>query len=231
MSPVKYTDITLTHYISSSTLCKYLNISPGTLASLNPAIRPVVFEQHKQLPAGFSIHIPPEISADAAVAALAKIPDSLKSKIPERPRYYKVNKGDNLYAIASRLGVSLHELAYENNITRYNRIRAGQILRVPGHTEKPATKPVEIASAKSRPTEVKSAAEPVVKAAPVVADTEAVIEIARAEVQQILAPEEIPAVKKKPLSLSLHPPKCLHPSNPFLNHRRKQFPTPSKRLS
>ncbi|HON11850.1 MAG TPA: transglycosylase SLT domain-containing protein [Chitinispirillaceae bacterium] len=197
MSPVKYTDITLTHYISSSTLCKYLNISPGTLASLNPAIRPVVFEQHKQLPAGFSIHIPPEISADAAVAALAKIPDSLKSKIPERPRYYKVNKGDNLYAIASRLGVSLHELAYENNITRYNRIRAGQILRVPGHTEKPATKPVEIASAKSRPTEVKSAAEPVVKAAPVVADTEAVIEIARAEVQQILAPEEIPAVKKE----------------------------------
>ena len=195
MSPVKYTDITLTHHISSSTLCKYLNISPGTLASLNPAIRPVVFEQHKQLPAGFSIHIPPEISADAAVAALAKIPDSLKSKIPERPRYYKVNKGDNLYAIASRLGVSLHELAYENNITKYNRIRAGQILRVPGHTEKPPVKPVEIASAKSRPTEVKPA-EPVVKAAPVVADTEAVIEIARAEVQQILAPEEIPVVKR-----------------------------------
>ena len=134
MSPVKYTDITLTHYISSSTLCKYLNISPGTLASLNPAIRPVVFEQHKQLPAGFSIHIPPEISADAAVAALAKIPDSLKSKIPERPRYYKVNKGDNLYAIASRLGVSFMNLPTRTtspNTTGSARVRYSEFPVIP----------------------------------------------------------------------------------------------------
>lgn len=197
MQPVRYNDISLTHYMNPGTLCKYLGITTEALINLNPAIRPVVFEQHKQLPIGLNIHIPLEISPEKALAALSLIPDSLKSKMPERPRYYQVNKGDNLYAIATRLGVSIHELAYENNITKYNRIRAGQVLRVPGAAAKPESRPVEVASVNAAAAEKKPA--PVV-AEPAVVEpqvSEAAIEIAQAEAQQILAPEEIPVTKNE----------------------------------
>lgn len=58
---------------------------------------------------------------------------------------YTVKSGDSLSAIARRLGVPLHLLIEINNITDPNRIRAGQVLRVPGmstdtaeHPEPPA---------------------------------------------------------------------------------------------
>jgi hypothetical protein len=90
---------------------------------LNPAIRPAVFKQHKKLPKGFVIHLPAEFTSESVYAMLNKVPDSLKTLEPERPQYYRVNRGDNLYAISSRLGVSLNDLLVENNISRTSIIR------------------------------------------------------------------------------------------------------------
>lgn len=49
-------------------------------------------------------------------------------------RIYIVKAGDSLSAIARRLGVPLHLLIEVNSIADVNRIRAGQVLRVPGMT-------------------------------------------------------------------------------------------------
>ncbi len=133
-APLKTAEVELSHYVRPSVLARYLGIEAAVLRNLNPALRPVVFIQDKQIPAGHRLRIPPDLSPDTAMLALAAIPDTLRSDAPERPRYYRVRRGDNLYGIASRLGVSARDIALENGITRMNRIYAGQVLRVPGAT-------------------------------------------------------------------------------------------------
>lgn len=142
-SPRKYHDITLTHYIRPSVLAAYLNISKRSLAEFNPAIRTVVFHGDKLIPKGTTVHLPLSVSPSAVQEGLAAIPDSLKKEMPPRLTYYRVRKGDNLYGIAGRLHVSAISLALENNITRMNRIYAGQVLRIPGAGGKVDLAPAE----------------------------------------------------------------------------------------
>ena len=58
------------------------------------------------------------------------------SQIPDT---YTVQKGDSLYSIGSRLGVSWSALAVENSIAPPYIIYAGQVLKVPGGTAQVAT--------------------------------------------------------------------------------------------
>jgi len=186
-APVKYSDFTLSHYIHPDVLCSYFNISQKTFSELNPAIRPAVFTQHKKLPKGFVIHLPVEFTSESVYALLGKVPDSLKTLEPERPQYYRINRGDNLYTISSRLGVSLNELLEENNISKKSIIREGQILRIPGKTTSGsqvamASADKDIEATKSTASNQNTLAES--------NETEAIIEIAQAEAKSIMPPEE-----------------------------------------
>jgi len=127
---VEYNDLTLDHFIRADVLCRYLDISKPVLTAFNPAIRPAVLDGRKQLPKGFTIHVPAQ-SFNQAQLAFSTIPDSLKQDEPERPKYYRVARGDNLWSIASRLGIPVGDLMAENNLGRKSRIRSGQVLRVP----------------------------------------------------------------------------------------------------
>ncbi|MBD3239757.1 MAG: transglycosylase SLT domain-containing protein [Chitinivibrionales bacterium] len=158
-------DITLTHYVRPNVLAQYLNVSERALQRLNPALRSVVFAHDKLIPQGYVLHLPADITSKQALAALAAIPDSLRSDKPERPQYYRVRRGDNLYSIAYRMGVSARDIALENNITRMNRIYAGQVLRIPGATARPATPAVAVA-AKPKPSPPKKPAKPAEKPLP-----------------------------------------------------------------
>jgi membrane-bound lytic murein transglycosylase D len=173
LSPrLHFIDFTLTHYIKPEILCKSFNMTIDQLAMLNPAIREIVYDQHKKLPKGFVIHVPASLTSELALAAIASIPDSLKSLIPDRPHYYKVVKGDNLLAIANRLGVTVNDLMSENDLTKKSAIRSGQLLRVPASqsrvtstavaskttsdTEKATAKPVTLASVPPQTTDKKT---------------------------------------------------------------------------
>jgi membrane-bound lytic murein transglycosylase D len=136
------------------------------------------------LPKGTILKIPRTLSQQQARLALAAMPDSLKIEEPPRPRYYRVRRGDNLYAIARRLDISVQELALENNINRINRIYAGQVLRVPGAPAAEKKEPVvQVATAK--PTSPPAPSKP--KVQPVVAETK---------------PESKPEPKVEPVILS-----------------------------
>jgi membrane-bound lytic murein transglycosylase D len=130
--------ITLPSFMKPAVVSRYLNLSQKTLMDYNPALRPVVFFQQKQIPSGFTIRIPAGIKQPEAEKVLASVPDSLKSETPERSQYYSVQRGDNLYTIAARMDVPVNRLALENNITRGDRIYAGQVLRVPSAAQQPA---------------------------------------------------------------------------------------------
>lgn len=190
--PLKYNDLKLTGYIEPDIICKYMGITKSKLIALNPGIRPTAFEAHKMLPKGLILHIPSEISKQDAIMAINSIPDSLKRSEPPRPQYYNVRKGDNLYLIASRLGVSVNDLANENSITKLNRIYSGQVLRVPQHAT--ATQVASAAAVKPKPdAKVKpDIAKAVPKKHAEIPDstTDAVVEIAQAEEALAHPPEE-----------------------------------------
>ncbi len=127
----EFKTVTLTSFMRPTVVAKYLGVPEKTLMEFNPALRPVVFFQQKQIPAGYCIRIPSEITETQAEKVLSAVPDSLKSEQAEHSNYYNVQEGDNLAGIASRLGVSVTQLAMENNINRKNMIYAGQVLRIP----------------------------------------------------------------------------------------------------
>ena len=53
---------------------------------------------------------------------------------------YTVKAGDTLYSIAKKYNLTIAALAKANNITNYNLIRVGQVLRIPG-TSSPTPPP------------------------------------------------------------------------------------------
>lgn len=203
-SPLRYTDFIVDHYIDADVFCDHLGIATDELMHLNPSIRPAVFTKHQQLPKGYTLHLPATKSIEEITIAYTSIPDSLKSSSPPRPQYYRVNNGDNLYAIATRLNVPIQELALENNITRINRIHAGQLLRVPSRASTEAVvastkKQTVVAAAplieKEQQTTLASKLYATKSTPQVESDsstTEALVEIAQAEAQAILPPEEQP---------------------------------------
>jgi membrane-bound lytic murein transglycosylase D len=123
---------TLPEYVGVDVLCDALGISASTFRSYNPALRDAVFDVHRRLPSGYTYNLPPSITTEQARLAFAAIPDSLRHKKLPTPRYYKVQRGDNLYRIARRLDVSMHDIALANDLARMSRIYPGQVLRIPG---------------------------------------------------------------------------------------------------
>jgi membrane-bound lytic murein transglycosylase D len=186
-SPLKYQDIILQYYMRPSILAKHIGISKKELEELNLAIRPVVFRQNKLIPKGTKIHIPLSVSLSTAELALSNLPDSLKIKKPPRPKYYRVRRGDNLYSIARRLRVSAKGLALENNISRMNRIYAGQVLRIPG----------TVSSGKTiaRKTVAEPEPERIIAAKK---DTAAMVVASVKKVKPEIKPEPTPGVKTEP---------------------------------
>ncbi len=207
LEPLAYHDFAIGHYIGADEFCMHTGIPRDMLIRLNPAIRPAVFAKHQKLPKGFAIHIPASRPLAEIAMAYGAIPDSLKMSAPPRPQYYRVNYGDNLYAIASRLGVSVQELAYENGITRLNRIRSGQVLRIPAKSSAGAPEatvqtasvvPSRTSTAPVTTPEVVRAAIPPIPTTPAGAVTaDAAAEIAQAEAEASVPPEEIAMSEKE----------------------------------
>ena len=88
------------------------------------------------LPAGSEIFIPPEPpTATAHPTATQKTKTTFVcSPAPSSWVPYVVKKGENLFRIALRYGVSTWTLQYYNCIPNPNRILAGQVIRVPDVT-------------------------------------------------------------------------------------------------
>jgi membrane-bound lytic murein transglycosylase D len=138
------TSVKLPFAIGAAALCRSLKITETEFKRLNPSLRPIVFEQKKTLPAGYSVNIPVTISGADALAALdrstpppQRIAAAQESEL-DFDGYYTVASGDNLFSISKRLGISMTELAEVNNITNSSRIYVGQVLVAPSSSRPPS---------------------------------------------------------------------------------------------
>lgn len=152
--PERYNEVVLESFIQPAVLAASLGVSQEELARLNPALRNTVFQRRMSIPRGYRLRVPASISTEDAIAKIAGIPGSKKAAISPDHHYYSVRRGDTLYRIARKYGVSTETIMASNDIRRENRIYIGQVLRIPGKDT-----PAETATEKTAAPQIAPAAQ------------------------------------------------------------------------
>lgn len=134
--PYRYNEIELDRSIRPRALAANLGITQEELQRFNPAIRTIVFRHQLAIPRGYRLRVPLSISLATAKQQLGSVIESEKENkkfpVSTDQQYYSVTRGDTLYGIARRFGVTTNDLIIENEIAREDRLYIGQVLRIPG---------------------------------------------------------------------------------------------------
>jgi len=165
---LQFDEVDLPSYVGAEVVAHTLGIDEDVLHKLNPALRGPIWSGSKYIPPGYSLRIPASKDPAKLLAAIPK--DDLHDK-QKRSVYVRVARGDTLYDIGRRNGISWRVIAAANNIDSYHRLMPGQKLILPW---KGATLPPD-AVAQSKPNRPAKplAAEKVVERIPVTASTPA----------------------------------------------------------
>jgi len=127
--PLPVYGVTLDGYVSFNDLCEHYNVPKEIAKSLNPALRPPVFNGQKHVPMGYSFRLPADI--EMASSDLSSVPPSLYRSRQKPSSFYTVQRGDTAGRIARAHGVKLHDLILANNLSRRATIFPRQTLRIP----------------------------------------------------------------------------------------------------
>jgi membrane-bound lytic murein transglycosylase D len=152
VSPLEFEVVETKNYVPYDTLRRLCGASDEAFQRLNPAYRPEVIEGKLYVPPGHLIRVPYG-SARAFEVGYAKL-GSHERFDSQRAYYelYKVRRGDNLGAIARRHDVSQRVLMHVNDLRSANKLRIGQILKIPPKTEsRPG--PITVAVGESKPAQ------------------------------------------------------------------------------
>lgn len=123
--------VTLPHFVPVATLEKTYGLSREELKQANPALMAPVWSGSKYVPKGFSLRLPMASTSKSPEQLLAAIPRSSRYKSQRPDQYHKVKRGEALSLIAQRYDTTVTELVAWNNLKSRNRIRIGQVLRLP----------------------------------------------------------------------------------------------------
>jgi membrane-bound lytic murein transglycosylase D len=131
--PVQHQIIETDHYYAAETLQRALGVDLEVLRENNLALRPAVWNGAKRVPRGYPLRIPAGLLDRPPEVVLASIPASERADAQVRDRFHEVRRGETLSQIARRYGVSVQDLASVNDLRSRHRIRAGQVLWLPGY--------------------------------------------------------------------------------------------------
>ena len=116
-------------FVPASRLASVLELDRDELRRLNPSLLPSVWRGARHVPRGFELRVPNTIDLSAVVSQLTS-GERYEAQVAESQ--HRVRSGESLSTIASRYGVSIATIAELNNLDRPYRIRAGQVLTLPG---------------------------------------------------------------------------------------------------
>jgi membrane-bound lytic murein transglycosylase D len=139
-----------------------LGVDRALLRSLNPALRPPVWNGQRPVPAGYVLRLPvtaqrwtsellaQRLGGPAALLAVAE-KNSRPAPASEPGNYYVVQRGDNISSIATHTGVAVNKLMALNSLRDQDYIYEGQRLRLVAAAAEPetVTTPAEAASAQT----------------------------------------------------------------------------------
>jgi len=129
--PLEVSQVKLPDYIAAETLEKYLEIPADDIRNLNPALNPSVFRPGKFIPKEYQLNV---LRKHRNVLALKyeAIPVALRYDYIPPKKKHRVRKGQTLSEIARAHNSSMKAFMKLNGIRNPQRIRSGQLLKVPG---------------------------------------------------------------------------------------------------
>lgn len=116
-------------FVPASRLAGVLELDRDDLRRLNPSLLPSVWRGARHVPRGFGLRVPNTIDLSAVLSQLSG-GEHYDAQVVESQ--HRVRNGESLSAIATRYGTSIAAIAELNNLGRPYRIRAGQVLALPG---------------------------------------------------------------------------------------------------
>ncbi|HEY7641201.1 MAG TPA: LysM peptidoglycan-binding domain-containing protein [Steroidobacteraceae bacterium] len=133
-------------FLPASRIANVLELDRDELKRLNPSLLPSVWRGARHVPRGFELRVPNTIDLSAVLSQLSS-GERYDAQVAETQ--HRVGRGESLSSIASRYGVSVNAIAELNNLDRPYRIRAGQVLALPG--ARGAQAPVAVVASNDRP--------------------------------------------------------------------------------
>jgi len=130
-NPIEFEVVQIQHYVPYEALRRCAGLNEDEFRTLNPGYRPEVLDGRLYVPPQTSIRIPIG-KGEAFMAAYLALGED--QRFAQQRFYYvryRVQRGDNLGAIARRYGIGVSALKQANAIGSRNFIRAGQVLRIP----------------------------------------------------------------------------------------------------
>ena len=124
-------------FIDAEVFASSVGVSLEQLRSDNRALRPVVWEGNKRIPAGFKIKIREEVVPSGDILAMVLADFKFPVQTPDIA--YVVERGDSLSVIARRFNTSVTRLASLNQLQSRNRIQIGQRLLLPQDNSQPTS--------------------------------------------------------------------------------------------
>ena len=116
-------------FIDAEVFASSVGISLEQLRADNRALRPVVWEGNKRIPAGFRIKVRDEVAPTGDIMTMVLADFKFPIQTPDIA--YVVERGDSLSVIARRFDTSVTRLASLNQLQSRNRIQIGQRLLLP----------------------------------------------------------------------------------------------------
>jgi membrane-bound lytic murein transglycosylase D len=134
-------------FMPAGKLAALLEVDREELRRLNPSLLPAVWSGARHIPKGFDLRVPSTIDLTAALNKINQGGIAVAAQVAETQ--HRVGRGESLSSIASRYGVSVTALADANNLSKPYRIRAGQMLALPGKAT--AAPPIAVAQIETPP--------------------------------------------------------------------------------
>jgi membrane-bound lytic murein transglycosylase D len=143
--PEPYATVALPYHLRANTLARVTGVSLETLRAYNPSLLPVVWAGRQPAPRGYLLRLPAGASLEDTTRLLAAVPAAERAGAPSASAVaggHRVKPGETLSGIAARYGTSSATLARLNGLSSQNKIRSGQVLKVPGGAGSPASSAV-----------------------------------------------------------------------------------------
>jgi membrane-bound lytic murein transglycosylase D len=144
LAPLEVASYRIPRSVAVGSLIKQLGVSVDELKEANYALLNPVWSGRARIPAGYTFHVPVQYKSrgDAVLQHFDTVKVSERSLrvIPvsasaSTSNYYRVRRGDSLYSIARKHGISVAELKSRNDLST-SRIYTGQKLQMGGMPEK-----------------------------------------------------------------------------------------------
>ncbi|MDZ7374677.1 MAG: LysM peptidoglycan-binding domain-containing protein [candidate division KSB1 bacterium] len=131
--PLTFLEFQLQESVPARTIAEVFELSLEELRQLNPSLRAPVWRGQRRIPRGFTLRLPVNLKADPGALLAQALQRAPRAQTPATPANgYLVQRGETLSDVARKTGVSVPDLLASNDhIADPDRIRAGQVLRLP----------------------------------------------------------------------------------------------------